>query len=165
MPVLPAWHQRERAVAWSAALSAHSAPRVHKLYPRGFSWVGLLGCGDRRCHREVGSGVHVEIPCRRAASARFGHAQAIVRCGGPVQFKLGVRIFSRKSQTDAPTIVEATVFTAFRNNGRMPLICPTCQVAFSNAGERLLLCMGLFSIFWEGMPEAQLPNPSPPAAA
>ena len=34
----------------------------------------------------------------------------------------------------------------------MPLICPTCQVAFSNAGGRLLLCMGLFSIFWERAP-------------
>jgi hypothetical protein len=29
----------------------------------------------------------------------------------------------------------------------MPLICPTCQIALSNAGGRLLFCMGLFSIF------------------
>jgi hypothetical protein len=26
----------------------------------------------------------------------------------------------------------------------MPLICLTCQVCYSSAGDRLLLCMGLF---------------------
>ena len=31
----------------------------------------------------------------------------------------------------------------------MALICPTCQIALSNVGGRLLLCMGLFSMFWE----------------
>jgi hypothetical protein len=34
----------------------------------------------------------------------------------------------------------------------MPLICPTCQVAVSDGGGRRLLCMGLFSIFWERAP-------------
>src|SRR6266702_4690804 len=42
--------------------------------------------------------------------------------------------------------------TGFRNNERMPLICPTCQIALWNVGGRLLLCMGLFSIFWERAP-------------
>ena len=40
----------------------------------------------------------------------------------------------------------------------MPLICPTCQVALSNAGRRLLLCMGLFSIFWERAFEGKFSN-------
>jgi hypothetical protein len=53
----------------------------------------------------------------------------------------------------------------------MPLICPTCQVASSNDGGRLLLCMGLFSIFWEcacrersflfllpGLPQLEVPE-------
>jgi len=32
------------------------------------------------------------------------------------------------------------------------LICPTCQVLAQSVltGDRLLLCMGLFSIFWLG---------------
>ena len=33
----------------------------------------------------------------------------------------------------------------------MPLICPTRQVALANAGSGPLLCMGLFSIFWENV--------------
>jgi hypothetical protein len=34
----------------------------------------------------------------------------------------------------------------------VPLICPTCQVSAKSvlAGDRLLLCMGLFSIFLVG---------------
>ncbi|GCC48888.1 hypothetical protein chiPu_0033093 [Chiloscyllium punctatum] len=35
----------------------------------------------------------------------------------------------------------------FRNTRKVPLSCPTCQVAWSNAGRCRLLCMGLFSIF------------------
>ncbi len=35
----------------------------------------------------------------------------------------------------------------FLYNGRMPLICPTCQAAMSHTGSRRLLCMRLFSIF------------------
>jgi hypothetical protein len=42
------------------------------------------------------------FPGTRAASARFGHAQAIVRRGEPVQFQLWVRIFRPQSATDAP---------------------------------------------------------------
>jgi hypothetical protein len=40
-----------------------------------------------------------------------------------------------------------------RNNGSMPLICPTCQNVFAGSlrtSTNLLLCMGLFSIFWSG---------------
>jgi UV DNA damage repair endonuclease len=40
----------------------------------------------------------------------------------------------------------------------MPLICPTGQVALSNAGGRLLLCMGLFSIFGSAHLEGKFSN-------
>jgi hypothetical protein len=74
--------------------------------------------------------------------------------------------FSAAIATDAPAVAGRPAFTRFRNNGRVPLICPTCQVAFPNAGSRQLLCMGLFSIILGArMAEARLPNPSPPAAA
>ena len=65
-----------------------------KLYPRGCGSFGLVGCGGCRWHREVRSGVHVEISLRhaRGPGARFGHAQAIVRRGDPVQFQWWVRI-------------------------------------------------------------------------
>ncbi len=40
----------------------------------------------------------------------------------------------------------------FRDNEKVPLICPTCQVSDHGvpAGDRPLLCMGLFSIFLVG---------------
>ncbi|MHC2335255.1 hypothetical protein ACVIW0_004544 [Bradyrhizobium sp. USDA 4454] len=38
----------------------------------------------------------------------------------------------------------------FRNIRSMLLSCPTCQVAWPDAGHRRLLCMGLFSIFCFG---------------
>jgi hypothetical protein len=39
-----------------------------------------------------------------------------------------------------------------RDDAGVPLICPTCQIAFQSihAGDCLLLCMGLFSIFLVG---------------
>jgi len=45
-------------------------------------------------------------------------------------------------------------FRKWRNDERMPLICPTCQSVFEEesghaVGSRLL-CMGLFSMFWFG---------------
>jgi hypothetical protein len=43
-------------------------------------------------------------------------------------------------------------FNGSRNDEGVPLICPTCQVLAQSvlAGGRLLLCMGLFSIFLVG---------------
>src|SRR6185312_3714609 len=53
--------------------------------------------------------------------------------------------FSLQSRRTRP-LSRATAHGAFRDSERMPLICPTCQIALSNAGDRLLLCLGLFSI-------------------
>jgi hypothetical protein len=55
----------------------------------------------------------------------------------------------------------------------VPLICPTCQVLAQSvlAGDRLLLCMGLFSIFLVGSLSdaawlrASSLKPHPPAKA
>src|SRR5713226_5326448 len=49
---------------------------------------------------------------------------------------------------------------------RRPLFCPTCQVLAQSvrAGDRRLLCMGLFSIFWLGA-TATRPRDIPPEAA
>ena len=44
------------------------------------------------------------FPGRRAASARFGHAQAIVRRGDPLQFQLWVRIFRLQSRRTRPLL-------------------------------------------------------------
>jgi len=57
-----------------------------------------------------------------------------------------------RNRNDAPAIAGRRAFTGLRNDEGMPLICPTSQVAFSDGGGRSLLCMGLFSIFWELAP-------------
>ena len=85
----------------------------------------------------------------RLPSARHGHAQAIVRRGAPCRL-CWVRIFQPKSQATRP-LLRADGITGFRNDAIMPVICPTGQVAFPAAGGRLL-CMGLFSIFWQRAP-------------
>jgi hypothetical protein len=79
-----------------------------------------------------------------APEARFGHAQAIVRRGEPVQFSIEGEDFEPKSQTDAPASAERRLFAGFRNNGRMPLICPTCQVAFRMPEAACYFAWGCF---------------------
>jgi hypothetical protein len=47
----------------------------------------------------------------------------------------------------------ATEFCKLRDDAIVPVICPTCQMFFAGhskntpAGDAMLLCMGLFSIF------------------
>jgi len=65
----------------------------------------------------------------REASARFGHAQAIVRCAEAVQFQWWVRIFRPQSDRYA-RYCRATALSGLRDGEEMPLICPTCQLAF-----------------------------------
>jgi hypothetical protein len=77
-------------------------------------------------------------------AVRFGHAQGIARRGGWCNFNVGEEF---SVGPDAPAIAGRRAHAGFRNGERMPLICPTCQIAWSNAVGRLLLCMGLFSIF------------------
>jgi hypothetical protein len=44
------------------------------------------------------------LKARRAESARFGHAQAIVRRGEPVQFQLWVRVLGRNRGPTRPLL-------------------------------------------------------------
>ncbi|HMH98531.1 MAG TPA: hypothetical protein VK577_18430, partial [Bradyrhizobium sp.] len=72
-----------------------------ELYPRGCGSLGLIGCGYRRRLAEVWNCVHVDISSgtRIAKRARFDNAQAIVRCGEPLQLQLWVRIFCLRSRS------------------------------------------------------------------
>jgi hypothetical protein len=51
------------------------------------------------------------FPGTRAASARFGHAQAIVRCGEPVQFSMVGEDFRPQSQPTRPLLRATGVYT------------------------------------------------------
>jgi hypothetical protein len=85
----------------------------------------------------------------------------MVRRREPVQFNVGGGFFGRNRKPTRP-LSRADGITAFRNDAIMPVICPTGQVAFRAcrlpaAGGRLL-CMGLFSIFWQRGALAPLHN-------
>ena len=72
-----------------------------QFYPHASGSLGSSGCGHCRCLVEVWNCVHVDISSgtRIAKRARFDNAQAIVRCGEPVQLQLWVRIFCLRSRS------------------------------------------------------------------
>ena len=91
---------------------------------------------------EVGNCIHVGIPWQRAASARFGHAQAIIRCGEAVQFQWWGSILSR-NRAERPLLRGDGRFGIagwWRNAPDLPDVS-TCFRSI-HAGRRLL-CMGL----------------------
>jgi hypothetical protein len=104
---------------------------------------------------EVRNCVHVDISSgtRIVKRARFGKAQAIIRRGEPVQLQLWVRIFCLQSRRRARCWGGPWAFYKLRDDGIVPLICPTCQNVFAASLKAfmpaitMLLCMGLFSIF------------------
>jgi hypothetical protein len=61
-----------------------------EFYPRDCGSPGLTGCGYCRCLVEIWNCVHVDISLGHAQGkrARYGDAQAIIRCGEPVQLQL-----------------------------------------------------------------------------
>src|SRR5215207_7508568 len=89
----------------------------------------------------------------RRKRARFGNAQAIARCGD-FQLSKGFCVQSRRGRRYSRPI------GSLRDDGVVPLICPTCQVFAGSlkvsCQRLLLLCMGLFSVFcsWERGPRA-----------
>ncbi|MGY4422447.1 hypothetical protein ACVWY2_004896 [Bradyrhizobium sp. JR6.1] len=123
--------------------------------PRGCGSRGLIGCGRRRRHGDVRCSGHVGCPWNaRGARAGDRSLRAPVRC----QLCGGV---GRKRTRRARWCGRGGVFARFRNIGKIPLSCPTCQVTSSNAGRRPLLCMGLFSIFWRRALRRGVPATSP----
>jgi hypothetical protein len=92
--------------------------------------------------------------------ARFGHAQAIIRCGQPVQLQLSEGFFvSNRAKRLLPGSAMGILQIARGCNsaGDLPDVSKCfCGAAQSIlAGDTMLLCMGLFSIFWLGGPWLQ----------
>src|SRR6266481_1116521 len=58
----------------------------------------------------------------------------------------------RPNHTERRAIAGPRAFNGLCDDEGVPLICPTCQVLARSvlAGDRLLLCMGWFSIFLIG---------------
>src|SRR5712671_5048315 len=56
----------------------------------------------------------------------------------------------RPNHTDRRAIAGPRALNGLCDDEGVPLICPTCQVLAQSVltGDRRLLCMGLFSIFW-----------------
>src|SRR6266700_2815277 len=69
----------------------------------------------------------------------------------PMQLQSWAGIFAQH-HTKRRAVVGPLAFNGSCDDKGVPLICPTCQVLAQSvlAGDRLLLCMGLFSIFLVG---------------
>ena len=120
-------------------------------------------CGhDRmggRCHAIMACCARLRSRCKGSARSEhgsvmwpglrpFGNAQAITRCGEPMQLSIVGKNFSPKIAPNSAL----RAFDGLCDDEAVPLICPTCQVSAQSvgSGDRLLLCMGLFSIFLAG---------------
>jgi hypothetical protein len=97
-------------------------------------------------------------PARASEVLRLGNTQAITRCGEPLQLHEPMQLQSwagifDQNHTEQRAIAGPRAFNGLYDDEGVPLICPTCQVLAQSvlAGDRLLLCMGLFSIFSMGM--------------
>src|SRR5450631_2414852 len=69
-------------------------------------------------------------PRARIGSTRFGNAQAIIRRGEPVQLQFFGRMFCLQSHRSARCRAGSWAFCKLRDDGIVPLICPTCQNVF-----------------------------------
>src|SRR5947199_171415 len=86
-----------------------------------------------------------------AASRHQGELCRRLPASAAVQLHLWVRIFA--CNRARPVGKSRGPSYELRDDGRVPVICPTCQIVL--AGSRIpaaatLLCMGLFSIFQSG---------------
>jgi hypothetical protein len=79
----------------------------------------------------------------------FGNAQTITRCGEPMQLSIVGKNFSPKIAPNSAL----RAFDGLCDDEAVPLICPDVSSICAKripAGDCLLPCMGLFSIFWWG---------------
>ncbi len=103
------------------------------------------------------------FPGTRAASARLATRRRSPRRGGAISIVGGD--FSAAIATAARNCGETGVYRIAEWWRNAPDL-PDGSSCYSSAGGRLLLCMGLFSIFLGSAPsQAQIPGPSPPASA
>src|SRR6266478_3935398 len=80
---------------------------------------------------------YISSGSRIAKRARLGNAQATLRCGEPVQLQLWVRIFCLQSRRRARRRAGPWAFCKLRDDGIVPLICPTCQNVFAGFAQSI----------------------------
>src|SRR5712671_4949953 len=76
-------------------------------------------------------------PRARASESARGSAtrEATLRCGEPMQLQLWVRIFCLQSRQRARCRAGPRAFCKLRDDGTVPLICPTCQNVFAGIAQ------------------------------
>jgi hypothetical protein len=128
-----------------------------ELHPRGLRqpWFGglrllALSCrGLELCSRRFLLGRGMARAVRRRAS---DHSPW--RAGGNFNCRDFWTVIAPGARWAAPrAILQNGPSYKLRDDGIVPLICPTCQNVFMGKVPRqrpMLLCMGLFSIFWLG---------------
>jgi hypothetical protein len=106
-----------------------------ELYPRGYGSLGLTGCGHWRCLVEVWNRVHVDFSLRHADGKR-GTATRKRSFAVASQCNFSCRDFwsviAPGARWAAPwAVLQNGQFYKLRNDGSVPLICPTCQNVFA----------------------------------
>jgi hypothetical protein len=122
-------------------LSIPDQRRQAKGYCTSRGWeiaVGLAGCPGTRVGSAAARQHARDHSLRRAIATSRANANSIAG-----------RDF-RPNHTDRRAIAGPRALNGLCDDEGVPLICPTCQVLAQSVltGDRRLLCMGLFSIFW-----------------
>jgi hypothetical protein len=78
--------------------------------------------------------------------AAFGFNRQIVFNGTHAEYDCIDAL--KLSQCTPRAVARPGPFNGLCDDEAVLLMCPTCQVSAQSVGDRLLLCMGLFSMFW-----------------
>jgi hypothetical protein len=121
--------------------------------PAMIAWGG-------RCHAIMACCARLRSRCKGSARSEhgsvmwpglrpFGNAQAITRCGEPMQLSIVGKNFSPKIAPNSAL----RAFDGLCDDEAVPLICPTCQVFAQSASLPATACYlawGCFQYFWWG---------------
>src|SRR5712675_950829 len=109
-----------------------------ELYPRGCGSLGLIGCGHCRCLVEVWNCVHVDISLGHAHRKARAVRQ---RAGDHSLWRAGATSIVGKDFLPAiapkSSLLGWAMGVLLRDDGIVPLICPTCQNVFAGFAQSI----------------------------
>ena len=134
-----------------------AVPAAYASFPKDIvpnpprSWLARCANVQRWSLMRARRAFHEFPGCRIATRAWFGNAQAIVRRARAGATLIAKRIFS--AAIGRARCCGATASTGLRDDEGVPLICPTCQIVFTEAFMLAAACYfawGCFRYFsWE----------------
>jgi len=160
-----------RLFSGRAEAGLEAAARALQVRPNWWTSLEVLICcytalgkwdEARRCARQMDKTTRRCLGASQDSQSRLGgrDEQCLAESFGinaadiPVAMSASAQMRGTATSVIFPLLCERRKSDRHRlcDNEGMPLICPTCQVLAQSVltGDRLLLCMGLFSIFLVG---------------